>query len=382
MRILFTAGGTGGHIFPIVAIKREIDNVISKLREISPENFSNEIFDREYYFLGGNIGGRKEALEKENILVKEIPAPKWRRYFDFQNFIDILKAPIVLIKCIFLVWQIMPDLIFSKGGPGSFFVVLVGWFYGIPVILHESDSVLSKTNKLSLPFAKKIFLSFEETQEFIKNKKKILVTGHPVRQFLREGSKERAKEDFSLKGGRKVILVMGGSQGAQQINYILIDKIFKYIEEYEIIHICGEENFREINLLTKALLNENQKEYYHLYPTLSEEKLKNAYAIADLIISRAGAGALFEIAAVQKPSIIIPLFGSASNHQELNAQIFSNKECGLVIEKQNVLPNVVLNAVKEVIQDEETRKRFIGGCKKFYREDSAILIAKEIIKLS
>lgn len=380
MRILFTAGGTGGHIFPIVAVKREIDNLLAKIRENLPPNYPEEILRNEYKFIGGNIGSKKETLEKENIFTKEINAPKWRRYFDVQNFIDILKAPICLFQALFWVWYFMPDVIFSKGGPGSFFVVLAGWLYGIPVILHESDSVLSKTNKLSLFFAKKIAISFNETESFIKNKKKVFFTGHPVRQELENGSKERAREDFKIKSTqRKIILFMGGSQGAQQVNYVLIDAIFKYIKEFEIIHICGEDNFREIDLLTRALLKEDEREYYHLYPFLEEEKLKNAYAIADLIISRGGAGALFEIAAVKKPSIIIPLAGSASDHQELNAQIFGDMGCGLVIGKNNVFPNIVFSAVKEILEDEERQKFYIENCKKFYIKESAILIAKEII---
>lgn len=380
MRVLFTAGGTGGHIFPIIAVKREIDNLLAKIRENLPPDYPEELFENEYRFIGGNIGSKKEFLEKENIFTKEINAPKWRRYFDLQNFIDILKAPICLLQALFWVWYFMPDIIFSKGGPGSFFVVFAGWFYGIPVILHESDSVLSKTNKFSLPFAKRVAISFKETENFIKNKKKVFFTGHPVRQELQNGSIERAREDFKIKSTqRKIILVMGGSQGAQQINYVIIDAIFKYIKEFEIIHICGENNFRELDLLIRALLDEVEREYYHLYPFLEEEKLKNAYAIADLVISRGGAGALFEIAAVQKPSIIIPLSGSASDHQELNAQIFGDMGCGLVIEKDNVFPNIVFSAVKEILGDEERQKFYIENCKKFYIKESAVLIAREII---
>jgi UDP-N-acetylglucosamine--N-acetylmuramyl-(pentapeptide) pyrophosphoryl-undecaprenol N-acetylglucosamine transferase len=382
MRILFTAGGTGGHVFPIIAIKREIDRLVATLKENNPNIFDNELFEKEYFFVGGMIGSKKEFLEKENIKTKEIIAPKWRRYFDFKNFIDILKAPIALIHALFLVWQIMPDVIFSKGGPGSFFIVIAGWFYGIPVILHESDSTLSKTNKLSLPFSKKIALSFEETQNFIKNKNKILITGHPVRQFLMNGSRERAKEDFDLDGKREIILVMGGSQGAQQINYVIIDAIFKYLNEYEIIHISGENNFQELYLLTKALLDEELQKYYHLFPMLEEEKLKNAYAAADIIVSRAGAGALFEIAAVKKPSVIIPLEGSASDHQTLNAQIFGEVGCGVVIEKQNATPNVVFNTIKDILEDKERQKQFIENCKKFYKSDAGIKIAKEIMRLT
>ncbi len=172
---------------------------------------------------------------------------------------------------------------------------------------------------------------------------------------------------------------MGGSQGAQQINFLLIDAIFKYIEKYEIIHVCGEKNFRELNLLTRALLNDNQRNFYHLYPFLDEEKLKHAYAAANLIISRGGAGAIFEIAAVKKPSIILPLEGSASDHQSLNAKEFYDKGCCVLIEKVNATPNLVYLNAEQILEKRLKAQEMIKACEKFAKLDAARKVAELVL---
>jgi UDP-N-acetylglucosamine--N-acetylmuramyl-(pentapeptide) pyrophosphoryl-undecaprenol N-acetylglucosamine transferase len=380
MRILFTGGDTGGHVFPIIAVKREMDKILKGYEKYS-KDLPKKVLDAEYRFVGGEIGEKKEILEREKIKTKKIISLKWRRYFSFENFVDILKAPIALLQSLFAVWVFMPDAIFSKGGPGSLFIIITGWLYRIPIMVHESDSIPGVTNKLSFPFAKKIAISFKETA-LLCPQKKTVVTGNPVRQLLTEGSVERAKETFNLTGNRKIILIMGGSQGAQQVNLVFIDAIYKYIKEYEIIHICGEGNFKETQLLTRALLKEGERKFYHLYPSLEEEKLKDAYAAADIIISRAGAGAIFEIATVKKPSILIPLQGSASKHQENNAQIFGDYGCAIIIEIQNIAPNIVFRTAKDLLENKKKSKKIIDACEKFVTNNAAEKVAKLIIELT
>jgi UDP-N-acetylglucosamine--N-acetylmuramyl-(pentapeptide) pyrophosphoryl-undecaprenol N-acetylglucosamine transferase len=369
MRILFTGGGSGGHIFPITAVKREIDALV-------PEEEVNTLL---FQFLGGQPP-EKDILSKERIYFKKIIATKWRRYFSFKNFIDILKTPFSLLQAIFYVWLFMPDIIFSKGGPGSLPVVLVSWLYQIPIIIHESDSIPGSTNKLSSPFARKIAISFKESEQFFsKRQKKLVLTGNPIRQTLFSGSRERAINNFNLTGKRKIILIMGGSQGADQINSIFIDAIYKYIEKYEIIHICGPKNFKETNILTRGILKKEQRRFYHLYPYLDEEKLSDAYKIADLVISRAGAGTIFEIAALEKPSVIIPLEGGAQNHQAKNAQYFANSGAATVIEETNITPNFVFGRASQIIETEKTIQQMKEGCKSFAKPEAAKKVAEIIL---
>ncbi|MFH0987484.1 MAG: glycosyltransferase, partial [Patescibacteria group bacterium] len=238
MRILFTGGGTGGHIFPVIAVKREIEAIYS----LRKEYYS---YPTEFEFAGGEMKGI-EVLAKENIKLKKIVPSKWRRYFSFNNLTDLFKLPISLLQAAFYVWSFMPDIIFSKGGPGSLPIVLIGWLYRIPVVIHESDSVPSATNQFSSPYSKVVTISFEETRPFFPAKKTIL-TGNPIRQKILSGSAEKAMEIFELTGSRKVILIIGGSQGAKEINSVFVDAMYSYINMYEIIHVCGPKNFQEMD---------------------------------------------------------------------------------------------------------------------------------------
>jgi len=372
MRILFTAGGSSGHVFPIVAVKRAFDSVL----------VGNGYVSLDIWFLGGGDIKEEEMLKMENIKVKKIMSSKWRRYFSLKNFVDIFKFPLSFLQAMFQVWLYMPDIIFSKSGQGSLPVVLAGWFYRIPIIIHESDSVIGSSNKISAFCAKKIATSFKETKKFLAGKeKKIVLTGNPIRKNLLQGSKEEAIKLFKLTGERKIILIMGGSQGAEQINSVFIDAIYKYIEEYEIIHICGEKNYKEMNLLTRGILKDDQRPYYHLCPYLTEEKLKHAYAAADVILSRAGAGTIFEIAALEKPSVLIPLAGGAQNHQARNAQYFSKIGASIVIEETNITPNFVFGRVSQVAQSKKINETMKKGCREFAKPNAAKDIAKIIFEI-
>ena len=373
MRILFTGGGTGGHIFPVIAVKREVDLIYS-----TREDYYSH--PPEFEFAGGELK-EKETLLNEHISIKRVAPAKWRRYFSFQNLLDVFRFPFSLFQALIYVWLFMPDIIFSKGGSGSLPIVIAGWLYRIPVVIHESDSIPSSTNQFSSPFSKIITISFEETRPFFSVKKTIL-TGNPVRQKILSGSKERAKKTFNLTGNRKVLLIVGGSQGAQEINSVLIDVIYKYIEKYEIIHVCGPKNFNDLDLLSKGILREFQRKFYHLYPYLDEEKLGDAYATADIVISRAGAGMIFEIAALKKPSLLIPLKLSAQSHQAKNAFYFARLGCTTVVEETNVTPNFVFGRVSQIADSETLSQEMQKACEEFARPDAAKKIAEILIKLA
>lgn len=373
MRILFTGGGTGGHIFPIIAVKRAIDSIYSS-KDIS---YHHPV---RFEFAGGVIK-EKETLSKENIRIKKVIPSKWRRYFSLKNLIDIVKFPFSFLQALLYVWLFMPDIIFAKGGPGSFPIVLTGWLYRIPIIIHESDSIPGSANRLSASFAKLITISFEETRAFFSPSKTLLI-GNPIRQKILSGSREKAKERFDLTGNRKIVLIAGGSQGAQQINSVFIDVIYKYIDRYEIIHVCGPKNFKDMELLTKGILRDHQRKFYHLYPHLNEEELGDAYAVAEVIVSRAGAGMIFEIAAVKRPSVLIPLKIAAQKHQAKNAYYFSRKGCATTLEEGNVTPNFVFGRVNQITDSKNLSQKMQQACEKFSKPEAAKEMAEILIKLA
>ena len=367
-RILLTGGGTGGHFFPLVAVAQ-------KLKKLKAENI-------ELFFVG-SVSPGMDVLEKEGIKINAVTAGKLRRSWHFgdiiDNGIDFLKLIFGFFQVFWRVWRIMPDVIFSKGGYGSFTIVVVGWIYHIPIIIHESDSVPGMTNRLLGKLAKNIALSFARSAEYFE-KGKCALTGNPVREELLQGNAEEAKRFFQLQGGRPVLFIFGGSQGSQAINLLILKIFAKLIENFEIIHQCGDKNYEEIKSVSDKLLSDNLRKYYHLYPFLRDE-LKHAYAICDLIISRAGASNIFEIAAVGKASILIPFPDAASDHQNFNAFDYARSGATIVLTQENLTENMLLNKIEYLMVNNELRQKMGERAKDFAKPDAAEKIAVKILEL-
>ncbi len=370
MKILFTGGGTGGHIVPIIAITREI-------RKIYPKK------DLQFFYLGPKDEFGKIFLSQEGIKVKEILAGKIRRYLGwktfFQNLIDIcFKIPFGVLQSFFYIFFLSPDLIFSKGGFGSIPVVIAGKMLLVPIFLHESDIVPGKANQFISRFALEIFVSFPRTEYFPL--RKMILVGNPIRREILTGTKEEAKRFFKITGEKPVILVLGGSQGAQRINDKILEVLPQLLENFEIIHQCGEKNFQEVKAESKAIITKELEKFYHLYPFLAEPELRQAYAACDLIVSRAGSGSIFEIAAVGKPSILIPLPEAAQNHQVKNAYAFAEKGSCQVLEETNFTSRFFLEKLKQLFVRPEELKKMAESAKEFSRPQAGRIIANYLVE--
>ena len=370
MKILFTGGGTGGHIVPIIAITREI-------RKIYPKK------DLQFFYLGPKDEFGKIFLSQEGIKVKEILAGKIRRYLGwktfFQNLVDIcFKIPLGILQSFFYIFFISPDLIFSKGGFGSIPVVIAGKMLLVPIFLHESDIVPGKANQFISRFALEIFVSFPRTEYFPL--KKMILVGNPIRREILIGTKEESKRFFKITGEKPVILILGGSQGAQRINDKILEVLPQLLENFEIIHQCGEKNFQEVKAESKAIITKELEKFYHLYPFLKEPELRQAYAVCDLIVSRAGSGSIFEIAAVGKPSILIPLPEAAQNHQVRNAYAFAEKGACQVLEEANFTSRFFLEKLKQLFAHPEELNKMADSAKKFSRPQTGKIIANYLVE--
>jgi len=365
MKILFTGGGTGGHIFPIIAIAREI-------RRRKPKD------KLEFFYLGPKDEFASILLSQEGINVKTIFAGKIRRYFSFKNFIDIFKILIGIPQAFFYIFFSTPDLIFSKGGYGSFPVVLSGWLLRVPIFLHESDTVPGLTNKILGKFALEIFVSFPRTDFF--SPKKMILTGNPIRKEILEGVKEKSNELFNLSGERPVILILGGSQGAQKINDVLLIILPEMLKEFEIIHQCGEKNFKQVKAEANTVIPEELRKYYHIFPFLRESEMAHAYQVSDIIISRAGSGSIFEIAAAGKPSILIPLKTAAQNHQIKNAYQYARLGAAIVIEEENLTAHFFLKKINYLIAHPNDIENMKKKAKEFSQPKAAKIIAEYIVE--
>lgn len=368
MRLIFTGGGTGGHAFPLVAVARELRKLLLPTEKI------------EFFYLGPD---KPELglilLSQEDFEIKTISSGKIRREFSFENLKDILfKIPLGILESLFYLLKFKPALVFSKGGYGSFTVTLAAFLLRIPVFIHESDVVPGLANRISSKWAKKIFVSFQKTEYFPREK--IIFVGNPIRKEILGGNKQSAKEIFNLTFEKPIILILGGSQGAQTINDFILGILNEFLRDFELIHQCGINNFKSVKAEAQVVIEKELEKYYHPIDFLSEEKLKHALAAADLIISRGGSGAIFEIAAVGKPSILIPLRKSAGNHQVKNAYRYYEAGACEIIEEENLKPHFFLERLKYLFFHREELEEMGKNALKFSQPEAARIIARKILR--
>jgi UDP-N-acetylglucosamine--N-acetylmuramyl-(pentapeptide) pyrophosphoryl-undecaprenol N-acetylglucosamine transferase len=380
MKILFTGGGSGGHIFPIIAIIRELKKQNKKTEQekrINPLNL---------YFVGPKSEIGLQLLKNEGVIVKTIFAGKIRRYITpksiLENIIDILfKIPISFIQASLYLRKIKPDIVFGKGGYGSFPVIWSAEKLKIPFFLHESDIVPGRVTKIFAKSTIKIFTSFEQTKIENISSSKIFFTGNPIRQTILNGSREKAKKIFELKDKKPIILILGGSQGAERINNIILQMLPQLLENFEIIHQCGKKRLNEILSTARIIIKkENLIKNYHPINFLNEEELKHAYAMSHLIISRAGSGSIFNIATIGKPSILIPLPEASQNHQAKNAHAFASNGAAMVMESKNPTPRLLYSNIMLIFSEPGKLKKMSNAALAFSKPNAAEIIATYLIK--
>lgn len=371
MKILLTGGGTGGHFYPIIAVAEAIYELSEEQRLLNPEIVLAA--DKKY---------DKDLIDREGMAFRKVYAGKMRRYFSLLNISDLFKTAIGVIKALVMVYKEMPDVVFGKGGYASFPVLFAARILKIPVIVHESDSVPGKINKWAAKFAKRIAISFEETAKYFPERK-TAITGTPVRKSILSYNPDEGREVFEIDPKIKTILVLGGSQGALKINDTILDGIEELLKFSQIIHQTGNKNIEEVEGRAKVILeNSIFKKRYHTYPYLNDADLRNASSVADLVISRAGGSAIYEIALWGKPSILIPLKEAAQDHQRKNAYNYARSEGALVIEEDNLTKNVLISEIRRVLEDEKQAQKMSEGAKKFAKPEAARKIAQEILNLA
>jgi len=382
VKILFTGGGTGGHIVPIIAITREIRRIYP-----APSKEDGRVYqktDLQFFYLGPKDEFGSILLSQEGIKVREVFAGKIRRHSGWksflQNFVDVcFKIPIGVLQSFFYIFFLSPDMILCKGGFGSIPGVIAGKLLLVPVFLHESDIVPGVANRFISRFALEVFVSFPGTEYFPL--RKMILVGNPIRREVLEGSKTEGKSFFKLSSAKPVVLILGGSQGAQRINDKILEILPNLLENFEVIHQCGEKNFEQVKVESKVMMgrNEDLEKFYHLFPFLKEPELRHAYATADIICSRAGSGSIFEIAAAGKPSILIPLPESAQNHQVKNAYAYQETGASLVLEEANFTPHFFLEKLKSLFSQPETLIEMTKATKDFSKPEAARIIANYLV---
>ncbi len=320
-RIIFTGGGTAGHVTPNIALMEPL------LRE-----------GWDVHYIGSESGMEKGLIAGiQRVTYHGISTGKLRRYFSWQNFID----PFRVIKGYFqakkLIRAIQPDVIFSKGGFVSVPVVLGAG--KVPVVAHESDYSPGLSNRIATHFTDQVCLSFEDTLAHIPHGKGIF-TGTPIRPALYSGSREKALAFTGFSGDKPVLLIMGGSLGAQKLNELVRAALPMLCETYDVLHLCG----RGKNDCSCTACGYNQYEYIN-------EELPDLFALSDIVLSRAGANSVFELLALNKPSVLVPLTSASSRgDQLLNANYFEKKGYATVVDQNSATPESLVNAINDVYQ--------------------------------
>ena len=374
MKILFTGGGTGGHVLPIIAVAREL-----RKQQDSPEIAGG----LELLYMGPKDDFAEILLSQEGIKVYHALAGKVRRYGGiktlFPNLADTLvKTPLGVLQALFSMFSLAPDLIFSKGGYGALPTTIAGWMLQVPIILHESDTVPGLSNRIGGFFASQIFVAFARTSYFPA--KKMVYVGNPIRKEVLVGSRKEAQELLQLKGGKPVVLFMGGSQGPQRINDMLLAILGEALKDFEVIHQTGEKNFTQVREEARAVVAKELIAYYHAIPFLKEPELRHVYAACDFIVSRAGSGSIFEIAALGKPSILIPLPEAAQNHQIQNAYEYANTGAAVVLEESNMAPHFFLEKLRYLVSNAQELAKMSTAALQFAKPEAATTIARYLIE--
>ena len=328
-RIILTGGGTAGHVTPNIAL-------LPRLRELQ----------YDIHYIGSYNGIEKELIAKQQIPYHGISSGKLRRYFSLKNFTDPFRVLKGFNEANHLIKTLKPDVIFSKGGFVSVPVVIAGKRNHVPVIIHESDMTPGLANRISIPSAYKVCCNFPETLKALPEDKAVL-TGSPIRQELLTGDPEKARAFCGFTDNKPVILVIGGSLGATAVNQAVRAILPELLKEFQVIHLCGK------GKLDTSLSN---LEGYVQFEYIQDE-LRHLFALSDIVISRAGANAICELLALQKPNILIPLSASASRgDQILNARSFERQGFSEVLEEETLTDELLLKSIRELY---ENRRQYV-----------------------
>ena len=371
MKIVFTGGGTGGHFYPIIAVVQKVNEIIDKEHIIGAQL---------YYFSDSPYD--KEILRENRLLYEETKSGKMRTYFSFKNFSDIFKVFFGTINAIFKMFTIYPDVVFGKGGYASFPTIFAARILGIPVVIHESDSAPGRVNKWAGHFAKDIAVSFPEAASYFP-KKNVAWTGQPIRtEIEHEAVRKEALEYFKLEEGIPVILILGGSQGAELINNVVLDALPRLIKNYQIIHQTGVTKFKTVSGQAEVVLEKgNYGVKYLPFAFLNSLQIKMAAGAATIIVSRAGS-TLFEIASWGVPSILIPFKNSNADHSRKNAFNYARAGACDVIEEANMTANILSSEIERIIDDKIGYEKMAKNAKAFNKKGAAEKIAHALIDIA
>ncbi|MCD7884426.1 MAG: undecaprenyldiphospho-muramoylpentapeptide beta-N-acetylglucosaminyltransferase [Lachnospiraceae bacterium] len=347
-KIVLTGGGTAGHVTPNIAL-------VPRLREL----------EYDIYYIGSYDGIEKKLIEQQGIPYTGISSGKLRRYFDLKNFSDPFRVAKGYFEAKKALKNLRPDIIFSKGGFVAVPVVQAAKSLHIPVIIHESDMTPGLANRLSLPAATKVCCNFPETLKNLPEGKAI-VTGSPIRQELHNGNRLAGMKFCGFTAKKPVLLVIGGSLGSVAVNQAIRGILPELLKNFQVVHLCGKGNLDESLRHTTGYI---QFEYI-------QEELPDLFALADVVVSRAGANAICELLDLRKPNLLIPLPAASSRgDQILNARSFEKQGFSEVLMEDTITPELLLSRINQLYQN---RQNYITAMEQSEASDAVAKITSLI----
>ncbi|ENH96270.1 undecaprenyldiphospho-muramoylpentapeptide beta-N- acetylglucosaminyltransferase [Gracilibacillus halophilus YIM-C55.5] len=352
-RIIFTGGGTAGHVMVNVAIIPE---------------FIKDGWTVDY--IGSKAGIERELISSiDQVTYHPISTGKLRRYFSKENFKDPFKVLKGTMQAHRIIGQKKPAVIFSKGGFVSVPVLIAARMRGIPAVIHESDFTPGLANKIAIPFAKKVLATFPETTKYLPEKKAKWI-GAVVRDELFTGEQKRGYQITGFNRGKNVLLIMGGSAGSKRMNQAVREGLDQLLRQFQIIHICGKDNIDE------SIKQEGYVQYEYV-----QDELKDLLAISDIVCSRAGANAIFEFLALHKPMLLIPLSRHASRGDQIvNAESFEKQGYAKVLEEEDLTTESLVEALGNIRKDKMAIKEQMNQYRSSEAKQSVIDIIQQTAK--
>ncbi len=365
-RIVLAGGGTAGHIFPLVSVAKKLGELLGS--------------ETEFLYFGPAGELEQKIIGEAGIASIRIFSGKWRRYFDLRNITDIFKNIIGFFQSLSYLYRVMPDAVFSKGAYASVPIVFAAWVYRIPILTQDSDATPGVANKIMGKFADRIAVAYPSAVRYFEASR-VAITGNPVRDGILLGDIGRARGRFGCPSEKPVLLVLGGSLGSRSVNLAILRILPRLLERFFVIHQTGSKNHDEVLKRIEELSLGDLSGKTHITPFLDIGELSDALALADLVISRAGANAITDIAAVGKPAILIPLPLAANDEQRMNAYEVARAGGALVLEEGNLGENILFGKIEQLMNDVALRTKMAGALRMFYHPDASTRIAEAIVSL-
>lgn len=365
-KILLVGGGSGGHFYPLIAIAE----ALNRLPDDPPQ-----------LYYAGPDRYNADSLQRANIDFMRVGAGKRRRYASILNLLDPIRTFFGIFGAIIKLFWVYPDVVMSKGGYTSVPVVLAAVFLRIPIVVHESDAVMGRANRLGSRFARYLVTSYEGISFPVKTEQRMF--GIPVRAELSLPPRQDAIERLGIDPERPVLLVIGGSQGAERINNLILDSLDELLRDFTVLHQTGEAHHTAcMQTADKLIPDAGMRAHYHPVPTLDAASLNDAYHLAGVIVARAGSGSIYEIALHGKPSILIPIPEEISHDQRTNAYTYARTGAAIVIEEKNLSDGLLRSEIDRIMLDQSVYASMSTAASSFGRTDAAEKVAALLMEIA